>query len=549
MFKYILLINILCFWYVSIVNAGMNIDVIYPYSLDKKSADVVYGNSTVPLYININNFDNKNKENVHITVDLPDDFTAVANEKFKIDSNGDAKSIWVLDKNFGYSFDLLYLKPMENAVSGEKKIKIFFHTAEGVIEKNINFTYDASRSVTEVRDKKTIKKERFNWYIQEIVLPVDNYGIKDDKSAENTIYIKDITLENLRNKITGEGTTNWSAVFNHPAGFILLKMRNPQKDINILRFKAELIDKNTGEIVEGLCTVGKSAEDSEHGWAGNSDDVKATTALISLDGKTDQSFILPFYVDYFKIIEGEYNLRVTVEGSGQRKVQEIPLRIEQKHSVGLLCALIAFTGLIYVICAIKKVKKCINDIGAKGAISVALFAAVAFIGISLPTTILGDILHVFMGPFSGLVTGVLNGVFQYILIVALLILFRRSGVLALFFLVKFMLSGLLFGRFTPVGLLSCCVYILVLESFLNLSGFYNKKNLDTKYMLYIAVLIGAADAVITFINLEQIMYFYRLFYADWYLALYVLVNGFIYSSLGAWAGYKLGVKLQYIAGE
>lgn len=549
MFKYILLINILCFLFAGTVNAGMHIDVVYPYSLDKKRTNIVYDNSTMPLYININNYDNEKEENVNITVDLPDGFTAVTNEKFVINSNGDVESTWLLDKNFGYSFDLLYLKPMKNAVSGEKNIKVFFKTSEGTIEKNINFIYDVSKSIKEVNDNKAVKKKNFNWYIQDIVLPVDSYGIKDGKSAENTIYIKDINLENFRNKITGEGPTNWAAVFNHPAGFILLKMRNPQKDINILRFKAELVDKNTGEIADGLCTAGKSTEDSEHGWAGSVDSTKATTALISLDGKTDQSFVLPFYIDYFNVIEGEYNLRITVEGSGQCKIQEIPLRIEQKHSVGLICVTIAFAGLIYVLIAMKKVKKCIVDIGAQGAISIALFAAVAFIGISLPTTILGDALHVFLGPFSGLVTGVLSGVFQYILIMSLLILFRRPGVLVMFFLVKLILSGLLFGRFTPVGLLSCCVYIFVLELFLSLSGFYNKKDLHPKYMLCIAFLIGAADAFITFINLEQMMYFYRLFYADWYIALYVFINGFIYSSLGAWLGYKLGIKLKYIAGE
>lgn len=50
----------------------------------------------------------------------------------------------------------------------------------------------------------------------------------------------------------------------------------------------------------------------------------------------------------------------------------------------------------------------------------------------MPVTLLGDFFHVILGPFSGLITGVLNGIVQYLLLMALLILFRRPGVLSLF---------------------------------------------------------------------------------------------------------------------
>ena len=116
------------------------------------------------------------------------------------------------------------------------------------------------------------------------------------------------------------------------------------------------------------------------------------------------------------------------------------------------------------------------------------------------------------------------------------------------FVVKFMLSGLMFGHFSPLGVLSCCVYIVVLEATLYFCGFY--KN-DTKgnYMLLLCFMLGVADAFITFINLEQMMFFYRLYYADWYLALYMLINGLLYSSVGSWLGIKTGLKLRQVMGE
>ena len=50
-------------------------------------------------------------------------------------------------------------------------------------------------------------------------------------------------------------------------------------------------------------------------------------------------------------------------------------------------------------------------------------------------------------------------------------------------------------------------------------------------------------------NLEQMMFFYRLYYADWFLAMYMIVNGLLYSSIGSWIGYKTGIKLRQVVGE
>ena len=80
-------------------------------------------------------------------------------------------------------------------------------------------------------------------------------------------------------------------------------------------------------------------------------------------------------------------------------------------------------------------------------------------------------------------------------------------------------------------------------------GFYRKKELTSIYIFFVSLIIGVADAFITMINLEQLMFFYRLYYADWYIGLYMLINGVLYSSIGSWFGYKAGIKLQQVMGE
>ena len=38
-------------------------------------------------------------------------------------------------------------------------------------------------------------KSKYNWYIQSITLPVDNFGTKDDRVKDGTIYIRDTALD------------------------------------------------------------------------------------------------------------------------------------------------------------------------------------------------------------------------------------------------------------------------------------------------------------------------------------------------------------------
>ncbi|WP_293729824.1 hypothetical protein [uncultured Phascolarctobacterium sp.] len=548
------LLLLLCCCVSQLAWAGVELEAAYPYKLDQKSLHKVEGGSTMPLYINITSFDDPAVQDAAIKVTLPAGFTALPDDRWQTSEEGGRQIVtaeWRLPADYGQTFDLLYIKPDGSAAKGEHKLLVEAAGAGWRRTAEAKFAYEpqASAEAAAGAKAKPLDKSKFNWYIQSVTLPVDNLGNKDDRAADGVIYVRDTTLEGFRNRMTGDGATNWSAVFNHPATFVMLEMRNPQMDVRVLKFKAELVDKKTGANVPGLMSASKVTDDAEHGWAGDTGRVGETTALISLDGKKNQTFILPLYVDYFTVLEGEYNLRITVSGNGQQKIQEVPLTIAKKHSVGLAAVGFSFACLFLVLACGGRLRRCIGVIGAKGAITVALFAALAFGGITLPTTLLGDLLHVFLGPFSGLLTGVLSGVLQYLLIVSLLLLFRAPGVLALMFFVKYMLSGLMFGHFTPLGLLSTCVYVAVLEGALQLCGFYRAERIGKRYMLFVALILGLADALVTFVNLEQMMFFYRLYYADWYMALYMLINGVLYSSVGAWLGYRTGSKLQQVMGE
>ena len=555
--RFFCLLSILFFTITGVTYAGeAELTAAYPYSLDNKASKDTYGTGTRPLYINIENYNNAEPQKARIEVYLPKGLSADHNPVWQ--SNEIATGLVLhkaieLPANYGQIFDLVYLRSEPDLSAEEHEITVKVSTDSWEKEKTIKFQHNA-----EINDggadksnisMKSVDDKKYNWYIQSLTLPVDNFGNKDDRTQDATIFIRDTTFEGFRNRMTGDGTTNWAAVFNHPAAHVLLEMRNPQLDTRVLQFKAELVNKSTGEVMPGLCRAGESDNESGQGWSGASDNQYASTALISLDGIKNQTFILPIYVDQFKIVEGEYNLRVTVDGSGQSKIHETPVTIVKQRSIGLFAIGFSILCFILLIISFARFKKCILGIGAKGAITVSLFAAIAFGGIVLPSTILNDFLHVFMGPFAGLVTGLLNGVFLYMLVMALLVLYRKPGVIGLMFFLKWLLACLVFGRFTPIGVLSYSVYIVVLEVVLSLCYFYQKSNLTSKYILVVSLIIGCTDAFITLINMEQMMFFYRLYYADWYIFLYMFVNGLLYSSIGSFLGYRIGCKLQQVMGE
>lgn len=49
--------------------------------------------------------------------------------------------------------------------------------------------------------------------------------------------------------------------------------------------------------------------------------------------------------------------------------------------------------------------------------------------------------------------------------------------------------------------------------------------------------------------MQQLMLFYRLYYADWFIGLYMVINGLLYSSLGSFLGWKTGSRLRQVMGS
>ena len=101
--------------------AGVNLEAVYPYSLDKKEEHSVYEGSTMPLYINLTSFDLPANEPVTVKVTLPDEFVAQSGTNFKAEGNM-ATASFTLDKNFAHTFDLLYVEANGHSFGAKKAL-------------------------------------------------------------------------------------------------------------------------------------------------------------------------------------------------------------------------------------------------------------------------------------------------------------------------------------------------------------------------------------------------------------------------------------------
>ena len=75
--------------YVQVACAGMKLEAVYPYHLEKKGIEIVYEESTVPLYVNIVNFGNDAPVETEVKITLPEGFKPVVDNKWQAKTIGD----------------------------------------------------------------------------------------------------------------------------------------------------------------------------------------------------------------------------------------------------------------------------------------------------------------------------------------------------------------------------------------------------------------------------------------------------------------------------
>ncbi|AKB19355.1 hypothetical protein [Methanosarcina sp. WWM596] len=258
---------------------------------------------------------------------------------------------------------------------------------------------------------------------------------------------------------------------------------------------------------------------------------------------------LPLYISE-NAMGGEYLLRVKVKLTGSdwvavTKDQKITA-ISRKWGPIIITLVSTLFGLTAVSLFFSRSKEIMDRFKTRNLVLISLFGTVSFAAINLPMTILWELSHAVFGPFSFLFTGLFYEILLYMLIASLVVLIPKPGVVSLFMMVRFLLGGFITGNFTPITFITLSLSAVLLEVMMYTTGI-TSKNPNPENRFRMGVVCGIADMASGYASFNVWMVLYRLFYSDWYIMANILIDGFLYTFIGAWFGISLGNRLKKVA--
>ena len=392
----------------------------------------------------------------------------------------------------------------------------------------------------------TVSEIAENLSIVSIDMPTDATGIVDLKQRKDTIYYPRPLFNWLQTPQTNAF---------EPTTYQTVQLRNQGKETIHVVVSSTNTDIKSGETIPFL-----APPETTNGG------INRSVAFASLPGNTVTEIPLPIYFHplYLKqgkpeqAIPGEYERDITVKvwGSDATVLQaQHPLHLLVPNQQALLISLLAIiSSTIGFAIVLRLHKRLFAGFTTKQLIVIALFSTTVFVAVMVPSTLFLNLIRAVLGPFSVLLTGLINETLYYALLTALLIYIngdprdaedthqrgvKGSGVILLVSAVRLLLSGVTFGLFTPMAIVYTGTSVLLLETgFLVVRG---------RSLLAWAVVLGVCDALSVYVDFQLSILFYRLFYADWYIVLRILMEGFTYTFIGVLLGGRLGSGLWRVA--
>ena len=382
--------------------------------------------------------------------------------------------------------------------------------------------------------------------IESIQMPTDAIGMADPKQREDTIYYPRPLFSWLRTPQTNAF---------EPTTYQTVRLHNSREETIHVVVSSTNTNAKSGEDISFL-----APPETTNGGMNRS------VAFASLPGGTVTEIPLPIYFHpiYLKqgktaqAIPGEYKRDITVKVWGSDATilrEQRPLHLIVPNQQALLVSLLAIISSCLGFAVVLRFhERLFAGFTTKHLIVIALFSTTVFVAVMVPSTLFLNLVRAILGPVSVLLTGLINETLYYALLTALLIYIsgdprnaettnqgrvKGSGVILLVSAVRLLLGGVTFGLFTPMAIVYTGTSVLLLET-----GFLLVRK---RSLLVWAVVLGICDALSVYVDFQLSILFYRLFYADWYIVLRILIEGFVYTFIGVLLGARLGRGLWRVA--
>ncbi|NOZ69949.1 MAG: hypothetical protein GXP46_12085 [Deferribacteres bacterium] len=282
---------------------------------------------------------------------------------------------------------------------------------------------------------------------------------------------------------------------------------------------------------------------------GTKDAAVTVTAVLPPGEKT--RVVLPVYVTSDPL-PGEYRrvVRLIMMGTVSPVAEyEFPLYVTSMNLTAWTFTLIAvFLSLTATLVFIIRFKKIVARMKVRWLVIISLYGAMTFVVSNVPVRIFGSFVSAVMGPFSVFITGFFSSLLYWTLLVSLVRLLPRPGTVTFATLVRYMLNGIMFGGFQLADILFTGTGIVAKEAAFYVSGLTRRGEgfkWNTGSVLYLAVCLSLADAFITLTGLYLHMVLYRLYFADWYIYLNVIINSLLYTSAATFTGRRFSDRLKW----
>jgi hypothetical protein len=367
-------------------------------------------------------------------------------------------------------------------------------------------------------------------------LPTDQSGLSSSRHAAGTILMPNALWDRLGSWF---GVKAEIVNFFRPFTFQTVRIANFGAEPVGLMLTGEVIDLSTNEESSWF-----KAPDNQ--FTGGTD--KIVSFVTIAPGQTE-ACVLPIYMAY-NTPAGAYKSRITVQRLGSDYILR---RIENTVSVVRSNVLftawtlgIALLSLGWLIAVIVFYKRIVDSIGLRILVLLSLLGSLQFC-LSFMGRIVSSAMYAILGPFNCLVGGLLTEVLTYLLVTSILFLVPRVGAMTLAGIVSYIMGGILFGSFGLTDILFLGSGIAFREILLFGFGVTRFKQPAAQPAIVPMMLaLGIADAASTFTSLTLHAVFYRLYFADWYILLNVVVTGFLYTVIGVSLGKPLGQSLRKV---
>ncbi len=371
--------------------------------------------------------------------------------------------------------------------------------------------------------------------IKGIIIPSNEEGEPDGRQEQDSFLIK------------GKGGF-WQRLApvkgKGPATYATVVIRNKAPYRTVLLVELDILDPKTGKKARGF----EYPFAAEHGDLLGRGEIYQVVALKPQD---EERVILPIYTKQGVVLPGIYLARVslfpfgTTTNIGQKDVK---IEVISARYIPVLMTIMGIITAVVGCSFFYWKRRQFLEMKATDLILIALFGTVMFTVVNIPGTLLFNVAHVLLGPFSFLLTGLFYNVVFYLLLISLLVLIPKVGVVTLVIAVRFLMGSFILGEFSPLSLIYYPTMATVLEGTVYLLGLTRRgQDPDRKGIILTAAAMGLADTYISLVFFSASMLFYRLYYANWYIGAYLVIDSFFFTLLAVPFGFRLGRRLRAVS--